>query len=1502
MMRANRKASVSVAGLVAVSLFLCCGLGFGEELSSASYTAESHTNSGGGSTVDVGGHTSGSASFESFHSVGQGVIGGVLTSPTYKSWFGMLPTIRSNPPTTLYLNDSVTGAQTGDPSPVGGLEDLSPVFSAVHDFPSGGYPTGGIRPAPESATAYYIQVTDDPLFGSITNWDSGFLAFGTAVTAGARCADITYAGSPLDWNTTYYWRIKFRNSAGLETNWSVSAEFMTGSFTLDSVVLVDADLVGSPDPEFTNAQTIDISTTFTGGPPADIMLSEDPGFSGASWQSYASPISYTFSNATNELKTVYCKLRNSYGSETTSGFDDIELDTVPPTILSNTLLFPAGGDELLGGATESVDWTDTDITDPNLKPFPICLYLSTNGGSTWPDTIDVDQPNTGTYAPWNVPFYNTDQARVRLEAYDWAGNAGIDTSDSNFTIDSSGPSVPSLASPNHGDFINVDAPLLDWSDSTDNLTGVTYTLEVDDDPFFGSPDIFQSGLGVSEFQVIAPLSEVTWYWQVEAVDGVGNGSGFSPSQEFTIDITPPGMPGLVAPPDTGLVGTFTPTLSWNPTGDPSGETYTVQVDDAATFTPPLEFTITDLSDTWIITGTLPPGTHYWRVMATDGATNPGPWSAIWSFDALQFGIDNASLPSGAVGFYYDVTVTASGGSTPYTWGLADGGLPPGLGWSQVGDDLWINGTPTTAGSYNVAFEVTDSASPPPGYDIQYYTIVISGTGNWIPTPVLPENGSTIGDTTPFLDWSDSVHTDGITEYHFQVATDAAFASIVAEDWVNGTPPDSFFQTDPALALGTKYWRVRAFADAPTSAWSSWSTTYTFNIASLSVTPTPALPTSGYAPLIIDFDATDFADASYYAWDFDYTGGVFTEDYVSGASGDVQKMYLYEGSYTARLQVVLTDNTELYWTSGAGDIGVSYDPGAPTPAQIGLTTIPDPAAGPAPLDVQFTVDLDNSFEPDTAYYEWDFDGDDIPDWVGVGIAGGVSQHTYSYGIVGNYQARIRVLVNTGPNAGTMASVEVPVTVNANGVPPVATISTVNANPTPIGAPVTFTATNVGAGYRYEWDFNGDGSYDFGGDTYASAGTATYTYDTAGTYTAELRVTILGGGAPNEGLQDIDTQSVVVDAPPPAGGLRVWIVQPKDNEDIAGGVAGYSNTVNVNAVPASRVANMGFQWQHPALGGPPDTWTAQGTSWALSAPPSGRFYWYMTYDDDGLPTTPQIPVPLGAYQLRAWARDDNGIVYYSDAVDQQGGPINVAIVVPGTPGATEEFSPGYGSNGNGRERETNPGNNNNNHSTSGNPTSLEIKYQAMVGGVLVTGTLTLTSLTGTEADMPPVAGANEMSFVKAFRRVTLDQPLDNWAWMQISYTEQWNSPGYVEANQQGYHVQEDLLRMYRYNPAIDPGTGLPIGWQLLDNQVVNTAENVIKAWTPLFSDFALGAGPGNLVLDPGQVGAGGGVGGGGGGGGGGICLVGDSQRNKTPWLPIAAVAVLFAAFVMTRSRRR
>ncbi len=71
-------------------------------------------------------------------------------------------------------------------------------------------------------------------------------------------------------------------------------------------------------------------------------------------------------------------------------------------------------------------------------------------------------------------------------------------------------------------------------------------------------------------------------------------------------------------------------------------------------------------------------------------------------------VSTASLPDGTVGTAYSQTLSASGGTAPYTWAVASGTLPAGLNLSSAGV---LSGTPTAAANSSFSVSATDAATP-----------------------------------------------------------------------------------------------------------------------------------------------------------------------------------------------------------------------------------------------------------------------------------------------------------------------------------------------------------------------------------------------------------------------------------------------------------------------------------------------------------------------------------------------------------------------------------------------------------------------------------------------------------------------------------------------------------------------------------------------------------------------------------------------------------------------
>ncbi len=120
------------------------------------------------------------------------------------------------------------------------------------------------------------------------------------------------------------------------------------------------------------------------------------------------------------------------------------------------------------------------------------------------------------------------------------------------------------------------------------------------------------------------------------------------------------------------------------------------------------------SSTGVISGTpTTPGKSTFEIQVEDSASNTADSSSLSIRIFSGLSITTRSLPNGQTSVSYNNSLTATSGTSPYTWAVTSGSLPAGLTLSSSGD---ISGTPTctcTTPSTSVfQVTVTDSESTP----------------------------------------------------------------------------------------------------------------------------------------------------------------------------------------------------------------------------------------------------------------------------------------------------------------------------------------------------------------------------------------------------------------------------------------------------------------------------------------------------------------------------------------------------------------------------------------------------------------------------------------------------------------------------------------------------------------------------------------------------------------------------------------------------------------------
>jgi hypothetical protein len=139
-------------------------------------------------------------------------------------------------------------------------------------------------------------------------------------------------------------------------------------------------------------------------------------------------------------------------------------------------------------------------------------------------------------------------------------------------------------------------------------------------------DSFTPDLSVNFTFTTAELEDGTHTIEARGKDAANNWSGIV-SDTLTVDVTPPPAPSLLEPVDNAATTDNRPTFSWSAVTDPSGVTYTLQVDNDPGFTSP-EISVSGLTDNAYTSVGLPLEEYSWRVRAVDGAGNESGWSDV----------------------------------------------------------------------------------------------------------------------------------------------------------------------------------------------------------------------------------------------------------------------------------------------------------------------------------------------------------------------------------------------------------------------------------------------------------------------------------------------------------------------------------------------------------------------------------------------------------------------------------------------------------------------------------------------------------------------------------------------------------------------------------------------------------------------------------------------------------------------------------------------------------
>ncbi|WP_374947808.1 beta strand repeat-containing protein [Agreia sp.] len=313
----------------------------------------------------------------------------------------------------------------------------------------------------------------------------------------------------------------------------------------------------------------------------------------------------------------------------------------------------------------------------------------------------------------------------------------------------------------------------------------------------------------------------SYTFAVTATNAYGT-SAVSPKSTAVIPYTVPGAPTITA----ATAGDSSAVLTWTtpPNGSSAitGFIVTPYVNNVAQ---PVQ-SFASAGTTQTVTG-LAPGTSYTFTVAAQNAAGTGPASARSGAVVPNVSptLTFPAPPSGQVGVSYSTQLTVTNGTSPFTWSVSSGSLPPGI--SLGASTGLLSGIPTAAGSYPITVRIVDASGQTASKAV---TLVIAAAPVVSYTPTAGEvdvafsqQPSVSGGTGPFT-WTISAGslppgvsinastgqiagtpttagnftvTVAATDAFGQVASKTATISIVAL-------PTFTFTTPPAAQVGVAY--------------------------------------------------------------------------------------------------------------------------------------------------------------------------------------------------------------------------------------------------------------------------------------------------------------------------------------------------------------------------------------------------------------------------------------------------------------------------------------------------------------------------------------------------------------------------------------------------------------------------------------------------------------------------------------------------------------------------
>ncbi len=649
---------------------------------------------------------------------------------------------------------------------------------------------------------------------------------------------------------------------------NVSSFSNTNTFTVDPVA-PNAPVVTAP----ANGSTVATTTpTFTGTAEANskvrlyvdgVLVDSTTANGSGAW----SKASAALAQGSHTIKaTSVDAAGNVSGFSNTNTFT---VDTVAPN--APVVVAPANG-----STVNTTTPTFSGTAEANSK---VRLYV---------DGVLVDSTTTNGSGAWSKVSATLAQGShtIKATSVDVAGNVSSFSNTNTFTVDSVAPNAPVVVLPANGSTVTTTTPTFTGTAEANSKVHLYVDgVLVDSTTADGSGNFSK---------VSAVLAQGSHTIKATSTDAVGNTSGFSNTNTFTIDMVAPNAPVVILPADGSIVATTTPTFTGTAEVNSKVRLY---VDGVL-----VDSTTADGSGNFSkVSAALAQGSHTIKATSTDAAGNTSGFSNTNTFtiDTVAPNVPIVILPAdGSIVTTTTPTFTGTAEANSKVRLYVDGVLVDSTTADGSGNFSKVSAA-LAQGSHTIKATSTDAAGNTSGLS-NTNTFTIDTVAPNAPVVILPADGSIVATTTPTF--------TGTAEANSKVRL---YVDGVLVDSTTADGSGNFSKVSATLSQGSH--TIKATSTDAAGNTSGFSNTNTFTIDTIAPNaPTVATPANGsiISTSTPTFSGTAEANSKVRL----YVDGVLVDSTTANGSGNYSALSatLIQGSHT--IKVTSTDaagNTSVF---------------------------------------------------------------------------------------------------------------------------------------------------------------------------------------------------------------------------------------------------------------------------------------------------------------------------------------------------------------------------------------------------------------------------------------------------------------------------------------------------------------------------------------------------------------------------------------------------------------